>query len=70
MYCQLTLKNLTDSQAVLINKQGQEFIWPANQLPQGSQIGNIFNCALINPVNLEESDQTMAKSILNELLNI
>ncbi len=70
MYCQLTLKNLTTTNATLVNKQGQEFIWPADQLPKNSQIGNIFNCALINPVNLEEADQTMAKSILNELLNI
>ncbi|HNW56033.1 MAG TPA: hypothetical protein PKN62_03095 [bacterium] len=70
MHYQLTLKNLTDSSAILVNKTGQEFVWPINQLPQNSQVGQIFNCVLVNPVSLEDDDQAIAKSILNELLKI
>ena len=70
MYCQLTFRSLINNQAILVNKEGQEFIWPADQLPQNSQIGSIFNCALINPSSLDQSDQAMAKNILNEILNI
>lgn len=70
MHCQLTVTRLETDRAILVNQQGQEFNWPADQLPVGSQVGTIFNCALVNPNNLDDSDQAMAKAMLNELLKM
>ena len=49
MHYQLTLRSLDQNRATLTNAQGQEFIWPADQLPTASQPGSIFSCVLVNP---------------------
>lgn len=70
MHCQLILKRLEQNQAFLINPQGQEFIWPADQLPADSQLGSVFSCVLVNPNALSQEDHGLAKDMLNELLKI
>ncbi len=68
MHCQLTIIKLDEQQAVLINKEKQQFTWPANQLPPDSQVGTVLTCALVNANKLDQDDQALAKAILNELL--
>ncbi len=70
MHYQLTLNHLDQGQAFLTDKQGQNFVWPANQLPDDSQIGTVFTCVLVNPSHPDESSNGLAKNILNELLKI
>ena len=70
MHYQLTLARFDQNQAVLTDKSGRNFIWPADQLPANSQPGAVFTCLLINPSQPSDSDQQLAKAILNELLKI
>lgn len=70
MHYQLTLNRLDQDQAILTDKSGRNFIFPANQLPAGSQPGTILTCLIINPSQPGNSDQQLAKDILNELLKI
>ena len=48
MHCQLTIIKLDEQQAILANKEKQQFTWPANQLPPDSQVGTVLTCALVN----------------------
>ena len=70
MHYQLTLNRFDQDQAILTDKSGRNFIFPANQLPAGSQPGTILTCLIINPSQPSNSDQQLAKDILNELLKI
>jgi hypothetical protein len=70
MHYQLTLSRFEQDQALLTDKNGRSFIWPADQLPADSQIGTVLTCLLLNPSQPDDSDRLLAKDILNELLKI
>ena len=70
MHCQLTLSHIEQDQAFLTDKSARNFIFPADQLPAGSQPGTILTCLLINPSQSDDLNQQLAKDILNELLKI
>jgi hypothetical protein len=69
MQIKLTLDRFEGNKAVLITANGQQIIWPKDQLPAGLPDGSILIFALFKEKEREKKDKQTAKDILNEIIN-
>jgi len=70
MIIKITLDRFEDNKAVLKTEANENIIWPKNKLPKDAKEGQIFNFAINDDKETSENKKELAKSILNEILDV
>lgn len=69
MHLKVTIKEISDSHAILKFEDGGTISWPINKLPKEIKVQDILNIRINDDGNAQEPEQ-LAKDLLNEILNI
>jgi len=65
----VSLEKFEGKNAILKNEDGQEIIWPIKLLPNDLKEGEVVKLILKTGAEIESEKQTLAKEMLNEILN-
>ena len=65
----LTIDRFEDDNAVLKFENGRSISWPLTNLPENIKESEIINFKITTNKEKKETDRSIAKSILNEILN-
>ena len=69
MSIEATVDRFEGDFAVLRTGDGQEILWPSEQVPDNLQEGNIIRLALLSDDETATQRRTQAQDILNEIFN-
>lgn len=70
MILKLTLDRVEGEQAVLKTEDGATIVWPKNKLPAEAKEGSVLEFQIKDDQTAELEKKEMAKTILNEILDI
>jgi len=59
-----------NDEAILKDESGEIVVWPKNKLPKNINLGSSLYFTIHNQKNLAADEPQLAKTILNEILNI
>jgi hypothetical protein len=68
MNVKLTVREITENEAVLKFEDGQVLSWPLGRLPKNSKPGDVLMFKIYDDGSEKEPEQ-LAKDLLNEILN-
>ena len=64
----VTIDRLEGDKAVLKTNDGQELLWPKEQLPKDAKEGSVVELAIKSDKEGEQEKGELAKAVLNEVL--
>ena len=70
MDIRLIIDRFENDKAVLKTEDGTVVTWPKNKLPDGAHEGSVLFFNIQNKDVIEKENKSLAKKILNEILNI
>lgn len=65
---QATIDRIENNKAVLKTNDGQEWLWPADQLPKDAQEGSVVELEIKSDKESEREREKLARAVLNEVL--
>ena len=65
----LTIDRLEDNKAVLKTEDNETIVWPKDKLPDSAREGEVFTFTIHDDKLAQEDKRSLAKEILNEIIN-